>query len=787
MSGKRYQHKFFVAFVIMLTSFFIASNKSFATQSDIDIPHASGNIVLDGQLTEDIWQQANVVDLNLVNFPWNNTPSPIKTQVKIVENGKALLIAFIAEDPNPEDIQSYYGDRDTRWDDDLVGIKLDSQNNNRMNYEFIVNPLGMQMDSIQNNITDEKNDLWDGIWHSYGRVTDNGYIVEMEIPFRILNFKQSDEVKSWPIELFRIYPRETWLRISHVKLNKDIACKTCQYPKAKGFKTARTAKNIMLTPSLVVKSEETRDIYDANDNWHHNKEIEAGLDFRWGITSNTLLNATINPDFSFIESDAAQLNVNENFSLNYDEKRPFFLDNSEYFASNFDLIYTRNITDPDYGLKLTGAENNHTYGVFISQDQQTNFILPGNLSSEIAHIDDTSQAAALKYRYDVNKDISFGFISTLRQASQYHNYVAGFDGKYQLTESNSIHAQIINSETEYPDDFYQDFCTGDACVKQLKAACFANNCPYNEQVKRAKQGAFSDQAMKVDFQHRSEYWDIDASHQQIGENFRADLGFMPRADIIHDSLSINRKFFASENSKYWQKADVSATWDIKHNENNELIERFFSGTTSVDGPYLSKFTLTYTLSDEVGLRHDRSKTQIDDNTTKFSLKNLALSSHFKPTNDLYLEFNYNKGDKIDYIHNRLGKLNELESYFSWYLTPQLEIELSHLNSELEADNSNVYQAMLIDSRISYQFDAHSRLKLSIIYCDIERNLDNNPSELFNKRKKELSTQLIYSYKINPQTVFYLGYSDNSYQDDELFELKKENKTFFSKISYAWMP
>ncbi len=195
MSGKRYQHKFFVAFVIMLISFFIASNKSFATQSDIDIPHASGNIVLDGQLTEDIWQQANVVDLNLVNFPWNNTPSPVKTQVKIVENGKALLIAFIAEDPNPEDIQSYYGDRDTRWDDDLVGIKLDSQNNNRMNYEFIVNPLGMQMDSIQNNITDEKNDLWDGIWHSYGRVTDNGYIVEMEIPFRILNFKQSDEVK----------------------------------------------------------------------------------------------------------------------------------------------------------------------------------------------------------------------------------------------------------------------------------------------------------------------------------------------------------------------------------------------------------------------------------------------------------------------------------------------------------------------------------------------------------------------------------------------------------------
>ncbi|MGJ8693100.1 MAG: DUF5916 domain-containing protein [Thalassotalea sp.] len=753
----------------------------------IAIPHTVGEMVLDGKLDEEFWQGAKEIDLNIVNFPWDNTPSPIKTTAKIVENGSDLLIAFIAEDPNPENILSYYADRDTRWDDDLVGIKLDPQNNHRLNYEFVVNPLGMQMDSIQNHTTGEKNDLWDGIWQSYGQLTETGYLVEIKIPFRILNFSDEQAVKTWPFELFRIYPRDTWLRISHIKLDKDIACKTCQYPLATGFESVSSKENIMVTPAVVAKSEQSRDIYNSDDNWHEHNDVEIGADLRWGITSNTLINATINPDFSFIEADAAQLNVNQNFSLNYSEKRPFFLENSEYFSSNFDLIYTRNITDPDYGIKVTGANDNHTYGAFISHDSETNFILPGNLSSDIVNLAEESHASAYKYRFDVDQNLSLGLISTIRKSANYHNYTAGFDAKYQLNESNSILAQVVSSDTQYPTDLFAEFCTGDACLQKLKVACFSLACPYNEQVSRADKSArFSDQAVKVDFQHRSEYWDLDASHQKIGKNFRADLGFMPRADFAQDSIKINRKFFANEQA-LWQEGSASVNWDIKHNENGELIEKQFSSSAGIDGPLQSRYLVTYNKGTEVGLRYDQSITAIDNNTSRFDIESFEYFTAFKPINSIYLELKYSHGDEIDYVHNRLGEVKAAESYISWFATQHLELEVSYLNSQLTYQGNTVYDANLIDSRINYQFNARSQLKLSLIYCNIKRPAAHNPSGLFDQRKKEFSTQLIYSYKINPQTVFYLGYSDNSYQDDYLNDLTRENKTFFSKISYAWIP
>ncbi|MBU2893862.1 carbohydrate binding family 9 domain-containing protein [Colwellia sp. D2M02] len=764
--------------------------------SSLNIPNSAKTITIDGELDDAIWADALVVPLDIVNSPWDNLPSPIKTEAKIIENGDFLYIAFIADDPEPEKIQGFLGDRDTKWSDDIVGIKLDTHNNRRLNYEFFVNPFGVQNDAIFNEITGEANDLWDGIWHSYGKITPQGYQVEIAIPYNILNFEENGEIKKWAIELLRSYPRETRLRISHVPLDRDNPCWLCQYPEAVGFEKAQTGNNVRVTPAITASKAQSKDVYNPQSAWQDDNELEAGIDLRWGIDANTSLNATINPDFSTVEADAGQLSINTTFSLFYDEKRAFFLDNSDYFDSNYDLVYTRNIVAPDYGAKLTGRSQKHSYGAFMTNDTETNFFMPGNLSSDVASLNEESHSAALRYRYDHNDDLSLGAISTLRQSSDYHNYVAGFDGRYRITDSNIIRAQVLTSQTQYPDDLFKSFCLGDECIDDNTSPndCSFGNCAYSEQVSRSNiQGEFSDQAIKVDYMHDSEYWQVDLSHQNIGKNFRADLGYLPKIDKKENAASITRLFYGEPNS-LWQQAELSGQWNMITNVNNEFIERSMDGSFYIDGPRQSALEVTLTHAEKIGLRHDDSSLAIEGNTTRFTENQVNIYSKAQLNPRLYMNIDMTFGDKIDYRNNRLGTINNVSANLTWNITNHLEFDITHTYSELNAENinnptsgDNVYTAHLTNLLLSYQFDVQSYLKLTLVYSDIDRNVNNNPYTTVSAKNKDLSSQLIYAYKLNPQTVFFLGYSDNSYQDDYLDDLSRAERTFFSKISYSWMP
>ncbi len=755
-------HDLFVLFVALILISPISATqatnahekKTTVSLPALNIPFSEGDVVLDGELDDKLWTKALLVDLNLVNSPWNNLPSPIKTTAKLIENGKFLYVSFIAIDPQPEKIQGFLTDRDDAWFHDLVGIKLDTHNNRRLNYEFFVNPYGVQNDATFNEITGKANSSWDGLWYAFGKKTPQGYQVEIAIPYNILNFKSDGQEKKWAIELVRTYPRDTKLRISHVPLNRDNPCWLCQYPEAIGFEKAEVGQNLRITPAITAISNEMRNVY-ANDDWHAGNDIEAGLDVRWGINANNLLNATINPDFSTVESDSGQLNVNTNFSLFYEEKRAFFLDNSDYFSSDFNLVYTRNIADPDYGAKLTGRSDKHSYGIFTTNDTETNILLPGNINSSLTTLAKESNLGVLRYRYDYDEEISVGTITTLRTADDYHNYVFGIDARYRLSDSNAIKAQFLNSDTLYPDqvdDFFK---------------------PNNN--------SFTDQAYKVNFVHNSEYWLVDIDHRNIGESFRADLGFMPRADIKTDDILVKRTFYAEQES-LWQEAAIGAEWKIVHNTNNELIKRELSASFNIDGPLQSKLELDYVHAEKVGLRYDDSISDIDSNTTLFNEDQFKLYATAYVNNRTYVSLDLTLGDKIDYANDRLGDLAQVAGNITVFITDHLEFDFYQTYSKLDAKHEtgiekNVYVAKISELRLAYQFDVRSYLKLSMIYSDIDRNQGD--------KTKDLSTQLIYAYKINPQTVFFLGYSDNSFQDNDLTKLERSQRTFFTKISYAW--
>lgn len=770
------------------------AHKIISNQNEIiEIPQISGDIVIDASLSEPQWRSAKKVLINNITRPYDNIPSPVHTEALLMESEGYFYLAFIAKDPDIKEIRAFLKDRDKSWGDDLVGIKIDTYNDQRSAYRFLVNPLGVQIDGIESEVTQKESDAWDGIWESAGKIIDDGFIVEMALPLRMLNFQESEGKQTWGIELLRYYPREERLRLSNIHLDRGNSCEICQIATASGFKGAKQGSNFTVTPSIVLGAAQER---DDNNEWQDTNNTEASLDLRWGITPDWLLNATINPDFSTVESDNAQLNINNNFALFNREKRLFFLDNQDYFDSDYNLVYTRNINAPNYGAKLTGRENNHAFGLFITDDKNTNILIPGNRSSSVATIDGESKAAALRYRYSLNNDITLGWISTLRRAEDYSNSVNGIDARFRLNTEDVFKFQSLFSTTQYPKDLFKQFCNVDEEDEQARCATPENNddcqfgdCIYNENVLRTiKAESFTGNAFKAGYYHNDSNWYYRVTYDRQNAGFRGDLGFISRVDHNKFSVGGDRKWYAEPN-KWWTQFKIYSDWDLIHNDNNELIEKEFDINAQLHARYSSYFRVGYTKRESVGSRLDKSKLAIADNSTLFTEHQFFIFAETKPMLGLYINANVTRGDKIDYRNNRLGKINRLSSNINWNINKHVEVKLKQTVRQLDAEGENVFIARLTDLRTTYQFNVQSFLRLSVVFNNTSRNTSNYlyiAPEDINRHSKSLSSELLYAYKINPQTVFYLGYSDQHYSDETIQDLTQEQRSVFMKYSYAWL-
>jgi hypothetical protein len=769
---------------ICLLLFFANINPTFAQQNisntdtsneftTLDIPNIAGEIKVDGVLDDLHWQQAKQLELNYVTRPFENTQPPVTTQVKIFENGDTLYVAFIAQDPKVENLSAYYRDRDGIWSDDLVGIKLDTFNDSRLAYQFFVNPLGIQADAIQNEMTGSESDSWDGIWQSAGKIVAAGYQVEMAIPLRILNFKEGSDKKVWGAELVRFYPREDRLRISNTPLDRNNSCNLCQMGSISGFKQAKQGQNLALVPTLVLGKGQSREPEESLE-WSDSDNQAISLDVKWGITPEISLQATLNPDFSQVEADVAQLSINDTFALFFDEKRTFFLENSDYFSSNYNLVYTRNVAAPDYGAKVTGRMDQHTFGFFVANDESTTFLVPGNLGSSVASFEQESLNLALRYRYDVSEQLSVGWTSTLRDAEGYYNYVNAIDAKYQLTDNDTFRAQILRSDTQYPLDLYKEFCDDD-CEQDDN---------YSETALRLKKTkAFSGRAYRISYYHEERNWNVSIHQNSHGSGIRTDLGFGSLADRQKSAVRGGYNWY-SENT-WWNRIRLSGDWDISHNDNNELIEKEAEVSLSMNGQLQSFFKINLLKRDKVGLRDDPSKLSISNNSTLFTEQQSSFYFEMRPSRSWYISTFARYGDHIDYDNNRLGKQWFVRPTIHWSIGKSLQFKLRHTYQNLDVDNQQLFTADLTDFRATYQFNQRQFLRLILVYSDIERNQQNYTFEV-DANSKGLGTQLLYSYKLNPLTKFFVGYSDSAYQDDVLTSLTKNERSVFMKFSYAWL-
>ena len=732
---------------LFLPSYIIAATDSVSVGIK-SIPDVVGEVSIDGRLEEAVWQSALKLDMDVETRPGENIEPPVKTEAFIMADSDRLLIAFKAYDPDPSAIRAYLRDRDSAFSDDFVGVVLDTFNDERRAFEFFVNPLGVQMDLTQDDINGNEDESWDAIWDSAGEITEFGFVVEMSIPFTQLRFPNSDGKQTWGIDVLRFYPRVDRHRISINKLDRGVNCYLCQLSKFEGLENAKPGKDLEIVPTLTGAQTETREDVLLDPLEGGSVDAELGLSARWGVTPDMTLNLAVNPDFSQVEADVAQLDVNRQFAIFFPEKRPFFLEGADYFASPIDAVFTRNIADPNLGLKLTGKNGASTYGVFAADDEITNILFPGTFESDGESLDQSNQSFVGRYRRDLGKKSTLGALATVRSGDDYHNYVGGIDGRFRFKESESIRFQYLASNTEYPVALATDFEQPD--------------------------GEFTGSALQVEYEHNARNWFWYAEHADFDSDFRADLGFVTRVGFDQQILGLGRVWHGDDDN-WWNRIQVSGDWDITHDENGRLLERELEGGVRFNGPLQSFF--------RVGALH---RARLFDDVL-FEEDRMDAYGEFRPFGGLFLGLYVAVGENIDLANTRLGDQINVNPRVNWNINKHLLMRWQHRFVDLDTkQGEDIFRARLNDVRLTWQFSIRSFIRFTMQHQDVERNQAVYIDDV-DTRSRSLGTQLLYSYKLNPQTVFFLGYSDSHVDDDELPGLTVADRTLFMKLGYAWIP
>ena len=716
------------------------------------IPQLQGEITIDGKLDEAAWQGALVQEIAYEVQPGDNIPAPVKTTVRMGYTTDALYVSFHALDPDPKAILAHLRDRDSAFNDDWVGIFMDTFNDQRRGYELLANPLGVQSDLINDATTGNEDPSWDGLWSSAGQLTADGYDVEFRIPFSTLRFRNGAQDQRWGISFFRNYPRGKRHQLASHKVPRASNCFVCDWAKYDGMAGAKQGRNIEVVPTLTMGASQSRPA--AGTKWQGtNTSIEPGVDVSWTPSSAVTLNATLNPDFSQVETDQLQLSFNDSFALFYQEKRPFFLEGADHFTTPLNVLYTRQIADPDFGLRVTGREGKAAYGAFVARDATTVVLVPGVLGSGFEQLDQKANVAVGRYRYDVDDHTSVGVIGTFRQGDDYANNVTGIDGRWQKG-AHTATAQFLHSQSEYPREFL-DMVAADG-ITDLDVS---DNTP-------------SGNAWRAEYAFSNRNWNFDTWHMAIDPGFRADLGFMGQVGYDKSLIGGGHSWF--RDGKSINRINLNADFDITHRFDGQLLERELEGNLHFQGPMQSQFGL-----------HALTRVRYWQGTL-FDEHYVDFNGNFFPTANLHIGAYVQVGSMLDLTAARTGQRTEIEVFGNANIARGLNMDWDITKQRMRRDGGIAFEATVANVSGNWQFDPRQRLRLTLQGSEVLRNQMLYASTV-NETARDWAAQVVYSYKINPRTAMYAGASYGAFMDDDHHELFGDSRNVFIKLSYGWQP
>lgn len=701
------------------------------------IAKVEGKILLDGKLDEPLWENAVRMELPYEWLPGDNTPAPVKTVCAIAYSRHNLYIAFLCLDADPGGIRAHLMDRDA-YDvfqrDDYVSVTIDPFNDHRRAFRFMANPLGVQVDAAYNGLAETEDFSWDAIWDAAGRVRQDGYVVEMKIPFSQLRFSQSDAPQVWGFSFQRSVPRQARLWLGSHRRDRNQSCQLCQAHRILGFSGIVPGKDLEFHPTM------TMDRTDSKEG----VTVDPGISFRWGLLPNLSLDAAVNPDFSQVEADVAELDVNRRFAIYYPEKRPFFLEGADMFATPMDAVFSRTVADPRWGVKLTGKEGRHAFGVFSAQDTWNNLMFPSNQDSRRASFQQDVTGGVARYRMDVGDGSTLGILYTGRFAGDYSNQVAGIDGFFRLSKSDSLTVQGLLSRTGYPGDVAGRF-----------------NQP---------QDPFNGGGLFMKFYHNARNLIYGVEYESLGAGFRADYGFVPRVDFNRAEVYVEPVVWG-EKGGWFERLAFMARGEYITDRNGNLTDRDLRFRLSYHGPW------QLTLRPMVMFQREFYDGVLYDRTA------FTGSLDITPINGLTFYSFVGLGDYVDYVNSRPGTKTTLNGGLVIATGKRVSLSIDNAFERQTSAGNPLYTANLLQSRLVFNFNVRTFIRVMLQYTVIRRHVANYrfPVEA---EEETLFTQLLFSYKLNPRTVFFAGYSDNRLGGGDV-DLLRKDRTFFLKIGYAF--
>ena len=389
--------------------------------------------------------------------PHDGAPVSHRTEAYLGYDQRNFYVVFVCFD-EPGKVRGRKSRREDISDEDTVEVMLDTFHDRRRAYAFQVNPLGVQWDAIwsetpHEDVSGNFDTSFDTLWYSQGRMTDEGYVAWIAIPFRSLRFPAAKE-QSWGIILYRGIVRENensfWPQIS-----QRYEGRLAQAATVTGLEGISPGRNLQFIPYGLLNSYRDLDTRDPAYPHFENRAIGGtfGLDSKFVLNDSMVLDVTANPDFSQVESDEPQVTVNQRFAVYFPEKRPFFIENADYFRTPIDLFFTRQIGDPSYGARLTGKAGSYSIGLMTADDRSPGLTVAP--SDPLAGSRD--YVTAVRVSRDIFRQSSIGAIYVDQEypAAGAFNRVGGLDSRIKLRPNWTTTLQSVTSSTQLPGSEYQ--------------------------------------------------------------------------------------------------------------------------------------------------------------------------------------------------------------------------------------------------------------------------------------------------------------------------------------------